>query len=170
MSARPDRQFMESYILPQIAAAPKGKCLFVGCQPYTRHYGTWFMSSSVEFWTTDIDPDSAQWGEPHRHYICGIEAIDAYVPAHSMDVVVMNGVFGFGLNDEADKVKALQAIHHILKPQGHLVVGWNGDPPGQNPLNMSIILQLFKHSTRWPFAPHTTLEGTTHIYDFFTAS
>lgn len=76
----------------------------------------------------------------------------------------------FGLNDEADKVKALQAIHHILKPQGHLVVGWNGDPPGQNPLNMSIILQLFKHSTRWPFAPHTTLEGTTHIYDFFTAS
>ena len=54
--------------------------------------------------------------------------------AASVDVVVFNGVYGWGLNDPETLERTLQGFAELLRPDGELVFGWN-DVAGHRPFD-----------------------------------
>ena len=46
-------------------------------------------------------------------------------PAASVDGVVCNGVYGFGIYERDELAKALRASYSVLRPGGTVVLGWN---------------------------------------------
>ena len=51
---------------------------------------------------------------------------DHWLPA-SFDTIILNGVFGFGLDCVRDQDEALRACRLLLKEKGWLILGWNFD-------------------------------------------
>ena len=93
----PDRIYLECELIPA-AALHGGKVLFIGCRQYTKHYPALFRLHGAECWTIDIDPTVARWGAPKRHVIGDIQDALDHWPPSTFDIIVLNGVFGFGLN------------------------------------------------------------------------
>src|ERR1700758_2641591 len=58
-----DRVYMRKSILPLLASTGLKRVLFVGCKSYTSGYGKRLSRISIDYWTTDIDPQAAMWGE-----------------------------------------------------------------------------------------------------------
>jgi SAM-dependent methyltransferase len=169
LGALPERRYLEESILPTLAQAGFHRLLFVGCRRYTRHYGRYFNGESIEYWTADYDAAAAAWGAPGRHIICDIRAIGDHVPAGFFDVVMLNGVFGFGVDDDAAMNETLAAIHNVLVPGGRLMVGWDRrlipDPSGLTKMG-----QLFRPQAIEPLPAHQSFsESLEHVYDFFAA-
>ena len=91
----PDRDALEQVILPAYAARPDIKAvLFVGCAWYTHHYKS--MLPGREYWTIDPDPWKKRFGA-RRHIVAGLESVDAHIAASRLDLIICNGVFGWGL-------------------------------------------------------------------------
>jgi hypothetical protein len=170
LTAQPDRRYLEERILPTLAAAGFGRILFVGCRRYTRHYGRWFDGGSTEYWTADYDPRVSRFGEPGRHLVCDIRAIASRVPGRIFGLVILNGVFGFGVDDEAGMEDTLAAIHAILIPGGRLLVGWNeGLTP--DPAELAGMRRLFRRQAIGDLPTHTSFSDPYHhVYDFFAAA
>ena len=118
------RKYMEDVILPTISL-PGTRVLSVGCRAYTYHYRYWFLRSGTEYWTCDIDPSSSIWGEGEKHIVADVRFIDKTCPEDCFDIVLMNGVFGFGVDDWHTMDEAITAISRVIKPGGHLLIGWN---------------------------------------------
>jgi SAM-dependent methyltransferase len=62
------------------------------------------------------------------HIVAPIQDVHLHVPPATFDVVVMNGVYGWGVNDRPALTAALTSIAAVLKPGGKLVLGWNDVP------------------------------------------
>lgn len=120
-----DRKYLAAEIFPKISDGRYPRILFVGCRRYTQNYSSYFKGKGVDFWTTDIDPAAESWGACGRHLVCDIRRIDELVPTRSFDLVILNGIFGFGVDDSDSMNQALRAIHNILRTGGALLVGWN---------------------------------------------
>jgi len=121
-----DRMLLEDMLLPAYASEPAvGELLFVGCESYTRSYADAFGPG--RFRTIDIDPAQARHGTPD-HIVAPIQDVARHVAAASLDVVVMNGVYGWGVDDRPGLTAALTAVATVLKPGGRLVLGWNDVP------------------------------------------
>jgi len=164
----PDRRFMEEEILPCFRSADVKRVLFVGCRWYTRGYGEWFSGTQKEYWTTDIERRSAAWGARNRHIVCDVRCIDRYVASHFFDVVILNGVFGFGLDDNISMNKSLVAIHHVLSANGLLLIGWNrGLVP--DPSSLGDLPVLFDHKSVLSLPRRKEFKNSPHVYDFFVA-
>ena len=118
-----DRMILEQVILPAFASTITiQKVLFVGCAAYTQQYKEIFRGK--EYWT--IDPKRAKKKyASERHIIDSIIKIETYIPKNYFDVIIMNGVIGFGLNRIGDIEQAINACYVILASQGILLVGWN---------------------------------------------
>ena len=101
--------------------------MFVGCRSYTYHYRTYFLRSGIDYWTSDIDPIARIWGERRKHVTCDVKLLGEHVPRQSFDLVVLNGVFGYGVDDVASMDQAVSTIRCALKDNAHLLVGWNKD-------------------------------------------
>jgi hypothetical protein len=85
----PSRRFMQTDVLPAIAAAGCKRMLFVGAQPY-----------NLPFYRACV--------------------------AHlTFDVVIYNGILGFGINTVPDALKALESMSKIAEPSALLLIGWN---------------------------------------------
>jgi SAM-dependent methyltransferase len=122
---RKDRRFLVRELIPAVGRRG-GKVLFIG-RRYTKHYPALLAAQGVECWTIDIDPIAARWGAPERHVIGDILDEPDHWPASSFDTIILNGVFGFGLNSERDQDAALRACRLLLTKDGWLVLGWNTD-------------------------------------------
>ena len=123
---RPDRKLLEQVIFPELLRTPDyQRILFVGCAWYTLHYPKLFRNR--EFITMEISPDEAQYGGT-THIIDSCENIDLHFPANALDVVVFNGVYGFGLNELPAIERTLLAIHQSLRLNGLFIFGWNDQP------------------------------------------
>ena len=123
--ASPDRVVLERQLLPAFAAdASLRSLLFVGCGRYTRHYAALFAPASERFRTLDIDPRRARFGHT-GHVVAALQDVEQHLPAASLDGVVCNGVYGFGIYDRDELAKALRASFAVLRPGGTLVLGWN---------------------------------------------
>lgn len=130
-----DRRLLEQCILPYYAArADVRSVLFVGVGWYTEAYEALFAGR--RYVTLDMDPRVARHGSRQHHVVgSAVEAGQLFGPG-AFDLVVFNGVFGWGLDERADVNAALESFHHVLRPGGELVVGWN-DVASRRPYEFS---------------------------------
>jgi hypothetical protein len=162
----PDRIYLKRKLIPAIARRG-GKLLFVGCQRYTKHYPALFGMHGTECWTIDIDPSVARWGASNRHVVGNIlDALDHWT-ASTFDTIVLNGVFGFGLNGVQDQEAALRVCRLLLKTDGRLILGWNTDRCG-DPSGLSTVQRHFRLSSILGLARRQTFAKSTHVIDTFT--
>jgi len=164
-----DRRILERIILPYFAARPEyGRVLFVGCSWYTRAYASMFRER--QYSTMDIDPAKARWGAPHRHYCESLTRVDGLFGEASLDLIVCNGVFGWGLDEEAEVEAAFRGCHACLRPDGILILGWN-DVPAHRPFppEQSRALQMFSPFRFPPLdsSRHQTATRNRHTYGFY---
>ena len=151
-----DRETLEQVIMPAYAARSDIKTvLFVGCAWYTRHYEK--MLPGRVYWTIDPDPWKKRFGA-RRHIIAGLESLDAHIAPASLDLIICNGVFGWGLDDRAACERAFEGCFNALRPAGELIIGWN-DVLERRPLELASLQSLAR------FRPLTfeALGSTQHL-------
>lgn len=153
---RMDRKVLEEIIFPEILAKPEyARILFVGCAWYTSHYARKFEDR--QFVTMEISPEESKYGAP-LHIVDGCENIDQHFAAQSLDVVILNGVYGFGLNEWHGIEKTFRGIYRALTPGGLFILGWN-DLPGHAPFSIEKLEQIV------PFAPFEFPTLHTSVYE-----
>jgi len=118
-----DRNVLESIIFPYLISQfnPK-KILDIGREDYQQFYNEFF--SGRELWTIDIDPKMKEFGSKN-HIVDSAVNIKNHFQSNYFDCILMNGVFGWGLNDQDDIQKTFNGIYDILKPGGIFIFGWN---------------------------------------------
>lgn len=162
-----DRRVLETVILPYFATGPEWrKVLFVGCEWYTRGYRKLFTHQ--DYWTLEIDPSKARFGS-RKHLVDGFENVRAHFAPGVLDLIVCNGVFGWGLNERADVEQAFGGAYDCLREGGILIVGWNDLLEHLPfPLVECAALQRF---VPWVFPPLRSAEFLTessrHTYAFY---
>ena len=125
---RKDRTYLNRELLPAVGRR-RGKALFIGCRKYTKRYPARLAAYGTECWTIDIDPTVARWGSPKRHVIGDILNAPDYWPSSSFDTIILNGVFGFGLDSVQNQGEALRVCRLLLPEDGWLILGWNATDP-----------------------------------------
>ncbi len=90
--------------------------------------------------TIDPDPWKRRFGG-RRHIVAGLEEPRAHVAPDSLDLIVCNGVFGWGLDDRADCERAFEGCFAALRTAGELVIGWN-DVSEHRPLELASLASL----------------------------
>jgi hypothetical protein len=155
-------------ILPYFASdAAIQKVLFVGCAAYTRSYED--ILRGKEYWTIDPKRVKKKYGAK-RHIVDSITRIDRHLPKDYFDVIMINGVIGFGLNRIDDIERAIHACHLTLASQGVLLVGWN-NMAHRMPIDLEA-LQALRAFQSYYFEPlqacHYRTEGSQHhTYSFY---
>lgn len=166
--ATEDRRVLEEVILPFYAArADIREVLSVGVRDYTGHYPGLLPGKS--FYTLDNDPLVRRWGGC-RHVVDGVENLALHFAPASLDLILLNGVFGWGLDRLEGCEKAIAACHGCLRPGGELVVGWN-DVPQHRPFPLESIQALGRFVPEC-FPPlgvqrYVTATANRHTYDFY---
>jgi hypothetical protein len=142
---RPDRRILEQVIFPELLQSSRcQRILFVGCAWYTLHYPAIFADR--EFITMEISPEESQYGA-RRHIVDTCEHIDQYFSNDSLDAVILNGVYGFGLNELPAIQRTFLGIYNALSEGGLFILGWN-DLPDHAPYSIEQIEKLT------PFKPY----------------
>ena len=125
-----DRYILEQKIIPYFVNSQEfAKVLFVGCGSYTKHYEKWF--GEKEYWTIDINPMKKVYGAKN-HIVGSMSDLNLHFPENSLDLIICNGVFGWGLNDKKDVEEAFAGCFHSLRKDGVLIIGWD-DVPEKKP-------------------------------------
>jgi hypothetical protein len=162
---RKDRILLEQTIFPfLIQSDPYQRILFVGTAWYNLHYPRLFQHK--EFWTLEIDPNLAPFGS-RNHTIDSCTTIDRHFHENSLDCIILNGVFGFGLNDPNEMEQTCIAIHKTLKPDGLLILGYNTLPDSTPcPIDHIQALKLFSPFTFPPLNTHILQSDPTNQHWF----
>jgi SAM-dependent methyltransferase len=161
------RRFLQDALLPWM----RDHCpriLFVGAAPYTHRYEKLFAGRDGCFTTMDVNPAMAVWGTAD-HIVAPVREILRFRLPGSFDGTILNGVFGYGVDDPAEMRRTVEALHTVLKPGGLLVVGWNMDLHA-DPGVLGLYDGLFMPSDASPWRQRLTFEGETHVYDLLTRS
>ena len=164
-----DRRVLEEIIFPYFAAlADVHRVLFVGCDWYTRHYEPVFFAART-FWTIDPAPRVRRFAG-RQHIADGLERLPRHFDADYFDLILCNGVYGFGLDSLAQCEEAFAACHSRLRSGGYLLLGWD-DIPARTPIPLADVssLRLFRQFTFPPFAAwrYRTDTSYRHTYDFY---
>jgi len=139
------------------------RVLFVGTASYTYHYERLFKPG--QYTTLDLHPSTAVWGS-RDHIMAPIEDINRYRAKGSFDCVILNGVFGFGV-DKVEHMRAvLRELRDALQPNGLLVVGWNTDRH-EDPEALGLYEPLFARNGDAPWTERRRFPSETHVYDFY---
>jgi SAM-dependent methyltransferase len=161
-----DRRYMSENILPALETARMRRVLFVGCKPYTARYGRRLTDAGIKYWTTDVDPAAAMWGEKNHHIVGDVTRIDDVCTPDSFDAVLLNGVIGDGLDEEDQINRAVTAIARILRPNGILLIGWNSQKKHPDPLRLEAVATYFRHECVFSLPVRKTFPDTDHVYDW----
>ncbi len=164
-----DRRVLEQVIFGHYCAQDDvRRVLFVGCQWYTRHYERQFFPRH-EFWTLEPDEKARRFGA-RRHVVAPLEQLAAHFPADTFDLILCNGVYGYGLDARAQCEAAFGQCFSRLREGGHFVLGWN-DVPARTPVPLAEIrsLALFTPEAlpalgTWRYPTRTPYR---HVYDFY---
>jgi hypothetical protein len=142
--------------------------LFVGCEFYTEHYARRHFANQ-SYWTLEPDPTRRKFGAP-QHVIARLEHLGQHFPPGFFDLIVCNGVYGWGLDRAEDCEQALAQCHASLSVSGHLLFGWN-DLPRRDPAPLDKVrnFALFSRYSFPPLAMSQYLTNTRyrHTYWFF---
>jgi SAM-dependent methyltransferase len=145
-----------------------GTILFVGCDADTARYHELYFADR-RFIT--LEPNEANRSFGAKEHIVGtMEEMGSHIPDGSLDLVLCNGVFGWGLDDKANCEKAFAAAHRALRHGGQLLVGWN-DVPRRAPFpleNIASLSQFRKYTCplygSWRYLTDTVYR---HTFDFY---
>ena len=164
-----DRRILKQVIFPYFLALPTTRdVLFVGCGWYTRHYERAFFAA-CNYWTLDVAPRARKHGA-RQHIIAPLERLSEYFSEGSFDLIVCNGVFGFGLDTREQCERAFADCHSRLRSTGHFVLGWT-DIPARTPLPLETIesLSRFQKFDFPAFGAWRYLTATPyrHTYEFY---
>lgn len=159
-----DRSFLTTQIFSFFENLRDGqKILFVGTHRYTKAYETFF--SRQNFMTIDRDPQMAKYGAKTH------QTVDVtHLQETGFDVIVLNGVIGFGLDKFDDIRAAALKLRNSLKPGGWLVLGTH--PSVFSPDVAAVFSHLFLQTT-FPPTGETfhqfkfPLSSQIHEYRFF---
>lgn len=136
-----DRRILDERILPRLAKNQAfARVLFVGCDWYTEHVEGLFAAPAREYTTLEIDPDRAVHGA-RRHIVGALADLGRHFAPGSLDLIVCNGVIGWGLNDPSEIERSMAACAVALSPGGVLLLGWD-DVPEKLPLEIERIQAL----------------------------
>jgi SAM-dependent methyltransferase len=164
-----DRRVLEQIILPYFAGRKEYvTVLFVGCDWYTRGYSRIFDGKN--FWTLEINPRQKRYGAK-LHIVDSLTNITSHFHENELDLIICNGVLGFGLNEIDEFDKAIRGCFVCLRQGGTFVFGWNDTPERRPfPMEASTSLRKFNRSAFPPLATsHFLTAGPDrHTYDFYT--
>jgi hypothetical protein len=164
-----DRWVLEQRIFPHYRSNPAIRdILFVGCGDYTAHYQRSFFAD-VNYTTIDPDPAQSRFGAS-RHVVAPLEKLADHFPPDTFDLIICNGVFGWGLNSLEQCEAAFSHCHTCLRRDGHMVLGWD-DLPNSVPLQLADIRSLaqfrkymFPEFGTWRYRTDTPYR---HMFDFY---
>ena len=160
----PDRKFLKEELLPYFGRqVGLEHILFVGVRRYTKSYSEIF--SRKNFVTIDSDPKQASYGSG-RH-----EVVD--VCSHvggPYDLVVLNGVIGFGLNHFSQVRSAIENLSRQMSQGAWFVLGVR--PQDFTEEMNSYILEIFERAEFPPLSQShlffsDLLSGSEHHFYFF---
>lgn len=163
-----DRAVLEQTILPWFASEPGfQRVLFIGCDWYTKGYSKLFAGK--EYWTLEANRNRAKFGAA-RHIRDFSQNVTRHFAPAALDVVFMNGVFGYGLNERQPTEETFAGLHECLRHGGVLVFGWN-DIPQNRPFPVEQIESL-KRFRPFVFPPLNAAEERVstwnhHVYSFY---
>jgi SAM-dependent methyltransferase len=164
-----DRLVLEEQIFRYYQSRPEiWDVLFVGCDADTARYEK-DCFSNVRFVTLEPNPDNRKFGGVH-HVEAPLEHLGRHFPPEAFDLIICNGVFGWGL-DELDACEAaFDQCHTCLRMGGQLLLGWN-DVPRRTPFPLEQIPSLsrfrkfdFPLFGTWRYLTDTVYR---HVFDFY---
>jgi hypothetical protein len=163
-----DRSILEEVILPYFEKNKYyQKILFIGCSAYTQWYGNFFENK--DYWTIDYKRVKRKYGS-QKHITDSVTNIANHFRNNYFQLIIMNGVIGFGLDKPNEIEQALDACFDTLDRGGILVLGWN-DHPTRMPIDIAAI-QALKKFRQYTFDPlqacHVRTEGRyRHTFSFY---
>lgn len=125
--AEPDRHFLSEQVLPALGVSGPVRVYFVGVRAYTGPFLNQLSKAGHEVWTSDIDPAARAHGAGNRHLTFDITQAPPPTLPRDFNAVIMNGVFGYGVDDNAACRRALLTLRSVLAEDGRLLIGWNTD-------------------------------------------
>lgn len=135
----PSRTFLEQRVfdyLNRLAASRREpqELLFLGVDKHNWHYPRLLRAN---FHSLDITPRNAVYGRTGRHWTGDALDMAAHYGPDVFDVVIANGLLGFGIDGESGLRRLLEQCHAVLKPGGVLVLGYN-DLPERTPFQVTV--------------------------------
>lgn len=165
----PDRQYLTQTMLPRMADAGPRHVLLAGTRRYTSRYPKRFDSTKTSVWTLDFDPSAARWGNGKLHRTCDICSLDGVFGSFKFDVIHINGLLGFGVDEPPMIKQMVESVHRNLIAGGHMMLGWDADRTA-DPTTNSEITSLFEHHGYQALpSRHSVggIEGHAHVFDWF---
>ncbi|MBF1990011.1 methyltransferase domain-containing protein [Fischerella thermalis] len=170
----PDRYVLEDVIIPYLLERKEFyKILFIGCDWFTKPYNKYFKNK--EYWTIEIDENRKKYGSK-RHIIDSLLNLSNHFTNDYLDVIVYNGVFGWGINSREDTETSFQQCFQCLRPGGILVFGWN-DIPEAKPFPVIEECQTLQQFEPYFFSPLSTVQYSVpdksndqkfgHVFNFY---
>jgi SAM-dependent methyltransferase len=164
-----DRRVLEKTIFPYYQADSSFKTvLFVGCNTYTSHYQQKYFNDK-NFWSIEPDADLQKFGA-NQHVVAPLEEVGRHFTANFFDLIICNGVFGWGLDYAGQCEAAFSQCHACLRDGGHLVFGWD-DVARRTPIQLADIASLarFRKFSFPPLGSWRYLTDTPyrHTFDFY---
>ena len=120
-------------------------------------------------WTLERAANRRRYGAT-RHVIDSVTNVTSHFPGGYFDLILFNGVLGWGLNRVDEAHAALGNLAQVLAPRGVMMVGWN-DHPGHRVIDPDE--NLGTALTRWTFPSWATSRRSVpgplrHTYSFFS--
>ena len=165
----PDRKYVRDEMLPVIAATNPKNVLLVGTRRYTLDYPKRLNAPGCSVWTIDLDPDAAKFGNGAFHRVGDVCNAGTEFPGVEFDVVLANGLLGFGIDSDDDIRRFIEAMTGVLAADGYLMLGWDADRTA-DPTRNADITAGFSHigfaslPARQSFVGYA---GFDHVFDWF---
>jgi SAM-dependent methyltransferase len=165
-----DRRVLEQVIIPGYLVDPRiRRVLFVGCSNYTTRYERRFFASH-DYWTIEPNPKTRRYGSK-QHVIARLEQLSDHFQPGFFDLIICNGVYGWGLDSAEQCEIAFANCHTCLAPGGHLVIGWDDIPPHRPAVLLPEITSLARFDKfQFPVLGsqrYLTDTPYRHIYEFY---
>ena len=163
----PAREVLENAIISFFASQNiASRVLFVGCDWYTKHYEKLFK---CEYWTIDPNPKQRRYGASN-HIVDYLENLHQHIDEEYFDLIICNGVLGFGLDQKDLAERAFDSCFRCLRNEGLLIIGLD-DSPGFLSFKIDGLQSLHKFS-KYEFPPFSTSNYSLkpkfdYVFNFF---
>lgn len=146
----PSRVYLEERVLPFLGQHPP--VLDIGHFKDLDHYK--YLVGTKQYVTVDIRRSKTG---PTIRCNCTYPELVLLARKHYVEYgsILLNGVIGFGVNTKYDLDATFQNFYELLRPGGHLLIGWNE--------SKIAVCDLFEHLERAGFE-NQLIEGST-VYE-----